>query len=65
MKNELMPHQEEMALFPVKEVEVNGVQMGVLNDGTPFLSLRGFSPSLRRRPHHPASVNYQLAYRKK
>lgn len=43
MKNELMPHQEEMALFPVKEVEVNGVQMGVLNDGTPFLSLRGLA----------------------
>lgn len=38
-----MPHQEEMALFPVKEVEVNGVQMGVLNDGTPFLSLRGLA----------------------
>lgn len=36
-------HQQEMSLFPVKEVEVNGVQMGVLNDGTPFLSLRGLS----------------------
>lgn len=39
----LVPHQSEMALFPVKEVEVNGVQMGVLNDGTPFLSLRGLA----------------------
>lgn len=39
----LVAHQGEMVLFPVKEVEVNGVQMGVLNDGTPFLSLRGLA----------------------
>jgi hypothetical protein len=35
--------QVEMQLFPVKEVEVNGVQMGVLNDGSPYLSLRGLA----------------------
>ncbi|MGX2016507.1 hypothetical protein [Providencia rettgeri] len=36
-------HQIEIQLFPVKEVEVNGVHMGVLNDGSPFLSLRGLA----------------------
>lgn len=30
-------------LFPVKDVEVDGVQMGVLSDGTPFLTLRGLA----------------------
>lgn len=30
-------------LFPVSEVEVDGVQMGVLSDGTPYLTLRGLA----------------------
>lgn len=30
-------------LFPVKEVEVDGVAMGVLSDGTPYLHLRGLA----------------------
>lgn len=34
-------HQAE--LFPVAEIEVDGVQMGVLNDGTPYLTLRGLA----------------------
>lgn len=38
-----VPHQHPIELFPVKEAEVNGIQMGVLNDGTPYLSLRGLA----------------------
>ncbi|MFU9135598.1 hypothetical protein [Erwinia tasmaniensis] len=40
---ESMPsyRQGEIALFPVKEKEVDGIQMGVLNDGTPYLTMRG------------------------
>ena len=38
-----VPHQHDIELFPVKEAEVNGIQMGVLNDGTPYLSLRGLA----------------------
>lgn len=34
-------HQGE--LFPVAEIEVDGIQMGVLNDGTPYLTLRGLA----------------------
>ena len=30
-------------LFPVKEVEFDGVAMGVLSDGTPYLHLRGLA----------------------
>jgi hypothetical protein len=37
-------HQpKQIALFPVTEVEVDGIQMGVLSDGTPFLTLRGLA----------------------
>lgn len=35
--------QLELELFPVTEVEVDGIQMGVLSDGTPYLTLRGLS----------------------
>jgi hypothetical protein len=35
--------QYEMNLFPVKEVEVDGIQMGVLSDGTPYLTARGLA----------------------
>ena len=34
---------QQLRLFPVKEVEVDGVQMGVLSDGTPYLHLRGLA----------------------
>jgi len=39
-------HQAEkvqLRLFPIKEVEVDGVPMGVLSDGTPYLHLRGLA----------------------
>lgn len=38
-------HQGEgqMKLFPVREIEVDGIQMGVLSDGTPYLTLRGLA----------------------
>jgi len=32
-----------MGLFPVKEVERDGIAMGVLSDGTPYLHLRGLA----------------------
>lgn len=35
--------QQNLDLFPVKEIEVDGIQMGVLNDGTPYLTMRGLS----------------------
>ncbi|RYM60000.1 Uncharacterised protein [Serratia quinivorans] len=39
-----LPGQQlEMEVFPVKEVEVEGVQMGVLNNGNPYLTMRGLS----------------------
>ena len=34
---------EQQELFPVKEVEVDGIQMGVLSDGTPYLTQRGLA----------------------
>jgi hypothetical protein len=42
MANEIERHRQ-MELFPVKEVEVDGIQMGVLSDGTPYLTLRGLA----------------------
>jgi len=41
--NQLVPRQQDLELFPVKEVEVDGVQMGVMNDGTPFLTGRSLA----------------------
>lgn len=41
--NQLAPRQQDLELFPVKEVEVDGVQMGVMNDGTPFLTGRSLA----------------------
>lgn len=39
-----LPGQQlEMEIFPVKEVEVEGIQMGVLNNGIPYLTMRGLS----------------------
>lgn len=34
---------QQLSLFPVKEAEVDGIPMGVLNDGTPYLNLRGLA----------------------
>lgn len=35
--------QPQQRLFPVTEVEVDGIQMGVLSDGTPYLTMRGLA----------------------
>lgn len=46
MKKETPPvigHQQEFDLEIVVEKEVDGVGMGVLNDGTPFLNIRGLA----------------------
>ena len=42
MSNEIAQHPQ-MELFPVKEAEVDGIQMGVLSDGTPYLTMRGLA----------------------
>jgi len=34
---------DQMKLFSVREVEVDGIQMGVLSDGTPYLTQRGLA----------------------
>ncbi|MGV7962018.1 hypothetical protein QPK13_13195 [Photorhabdus tasmaniensis] len=39
----MIGQQEELELFPVKEVEIDGIQMGVLNNGLPYLTMRGLS----------------------
>jgi hypothetical protein len=36
-------HQGQHQLFPVTEVERDGIAMGVLSDGTPYLHLRGLA----------------------
>lgn len=36
-------HHPQQKLFPVAEVDLNGIQMGVLSDGTPYLTLRGLA----------------------
>lgn len=36
-------HQEELNLTVHKEIEIDGIGMGVLNDGTPFLTGRGLA----------------------
>lgn len=36
-------HQPQIELFPVTETEVDGVQMGVLSNGTPYLTARGLA----------------------
>jgi hypothetical protein len=38
-----MEQQTQGLLFPVTEVEFDGVAMGVLSDGTPYLHLRGLA----------------------
>jgi hypothetical protein len=44
------PKTRQMGLFPVKEVEVDGIQMGVFSDG---ISTGGFSPKWRHRAESP------------
>lgn len=40
----LLPGQQlEIDIFPVKEVEREGIQMGVLNNGSPYLTMRGLA----------------------
>ncbi|MDU1875969.1 hypothetical protein RYZ59_22970 [Citrobacter sp. HN-141] len=39
----LSGQQIGLALYPVKEADIDGVQMGVMNDGSPFLTLRGLA----------------------
>jgi hypothetical protein len=39
----LVEHHPQGELFAVTEMEVDGVQMGVLNDGTPYLTARGLA----------------------
>jgi len=47
MSNEIDRHSQ-LKLFPVKEAEVDGIQMGILSDGSPYLTmLNWFSISVR------------------
>lgn len=39
----LSGHQLQMELYPIKEADVDGIQMGVMNDGSPFLTQRGLA----------------------
>ncbi|WP_437609612.1 hypothetical protein [Erwinia sp. V71] len=39
----LSGQQIPLDLYSVKEADIDGVQMGVLNDGSPFLTLRGLA----------------------
>lgn len=39
----LSGQQINLELYPVKEADIDGVQMGVMNDGSPFLTLRGLA----------------------
>lgn len=36
-------HHAQGEFFPIAEIEVDGVEMGVLSDGTPYLHLRGLA----------------------
>lgn len=57
----LIPSQSKLDFFSVKEVEVNGIQMGVLNDGTPYLSLRALSRlcGVDHKTLHPLTTNWE------
>jgi len=51
MTQDLVQHQQGgFNLVPVKEGEVNGINMGVLSDGTPFLSSRGVARLVGQAP---------------
>ncbi|WP_353614052.1 hypothetical protein [Mangrovibacter phragmitis] len=39
----LSGQQINLELYPVKEADIDGIQMGVMNDGSPFLTLRGLA----------------------
>lgn len=36
-------HHPQTELFPLKEEDINGIEMGILSDSTPYLTLRGLS----------------------
>lgn len=57
MKNELVRHHPQMPLLPVAQRDIDGVQMGVLQDGTAYLTARG----LARMCGTPHSVLSRLA----
>ena len=38
-----LPAKSQMALFPITEKEVDDIGMGVLSDGSPYLTLRGLA----------------------
>lgn len=44
--------QGELQLAIAKEREVEGVGMGVLSDGTPYLNQRGLAVELKQLPAH-------------
>ncbi len=51
MSQELIPsNQMNMNLVPVTEGEIDGINMGVLSDGTPFLSSRGVARLVGQAP---------------
>ena len=37
------PPERQLRLIPIKEVEIDGIGMGVLSDGTPYLTQRGLA----------------------
>jgi hypothetical protein len=39
----LVGQHSQQNLFPITEIEVDGIQMGILSDGTPYLTLRGLA----------------------
>lgn len=39
----MIEQHPQLEIFPVREVEIDGIQMGVLNDGTPYLTARGLA----------------------
>ena len=43
MKLTKFSQQRSLGLFPVTESEINGLPMGVLSDGTPYLTMRGLA----------------------
>lgn len=57
MNNGIVQHRPQIPLLPVAETEVDGIQMGVLSDGTAYLTARG----LARMCGTPHSVLSRLA----
>lgn len=57
MENGIVRHHPQLPLLPVAQRDIDGVQMGVLNDGTAYLTARG----LARMCGTPHSVLSRLA----